>query len=450
MSADQMPAPVRFTDALAWWFKLGCISFGGPAGQIAIMHSELVEKRRWISERRFLHALNYCMILPGPEAQQLATYIGWLMHGAKGGIAAGALFVLPSLVLMMGLSWAYLALGAHTAADVLYGVKPAVVAVILFAAYRLGRKVLKQRTLWLISILAFAAVFVFKLPFPYLVLAAALFGWLFRHQLKAGDAHMTAKFGLPRSALIDDQTPAPAHARLSWRRFLAFAVVGIGLWAIVLLSLQLGLGSGHVLTGMGRFFTKAALVTFGGAYAVMPYVFQNAVQTYAWLTPAQMMDGLALGETTPGPLIMVVAFIGFVGAWTNPVLSGASAAGLAGGVAGACVATFFTFLPSFLFILLGAPLVEHTREDFRLAGPMTAISAAVVGSILALAAFFALHVFWPQGFSVETAGSLAGGTDWFALTLAAAAGWMLSRGWLGITPLITLCALAGAGWRMLF
>jgi chromate transporter len=429
--SEQPPAPVPFATALVWWFKLGCISFGGPAGQIAIMHRELVETRRWISEKRFLHALNYCMLLPGPEAQQLATYIGWLLHGIRGGIAAGALFVLPSLLLLIGLSWAYMSVGSRLAADALYGIRPAVVAIVAFAAWRIGSKVLRQRLLWVVPIAAFVALYV-HLPFPVVIGAAALYGWLLRHRLAGGGAHAStvSRYG---PALIDDDTPTPPHAQFSGPRLVVMLLVGVLLGGTAYALLAAAYGFDSRFNAMGLFFTQAALLTFGGAYAVMPYVFQGAVQAHGWLSAAQMMDGLALGETTPGPLIMVVAFVGFVGGW-----QGVPEAPLWAGVIGASVATFFTFLPSFVFIFAGAPWVEHTRGNFRLAGPMTAITAAVVGAILSLALFFAAHVFWPQG--------PGGPVDGIAMALAVV-GWIaLWRGWLGMVPLI---ALSGAvGWAV--
>lgn len=427
---SETPRPVSFTSALRWWFKLGCISFGGPAGQIAIMHRELVETRRWISEKRFLHALNYCMLLPGPEAQQLATYIGWLMHGLRGGIAAGALFVLPSLVLLIGLSWAYMSVGAKLAADVLYGIRPAVVAIVAFAAWRIGSKVLRQRLLWPVPVVAFVALYL-ALPFPAVIVAAALYGWIFRHRL-ADDAKHAAAIGTYGPALIDDHTPTPPHAFFSASRLVVMLLVGvlIGGTAYALIAAVYGFDSRF--NAMGLFFTKAAFMTFGGAYAVLPYVYQGAVLTHGWLGAAQMMDGLALGETTPGPLIMVVSFVGFVGGWNampeSPLLAG---------TIGATVAAFFTFLPSFVFIFAGAPWVEQTRGNFRLAGPMSAITAAVVGAILSLALFFASHVFRHDG-----------AVDWPALGLAIAGWVVLWRGWLGMVPLILLSGVVGAAVRL--
>ena len=328
-----------------YWLKLGFISFGGPAGQISMMHQELVEKRRLISEHRFLHALNYTMVLPGPEAQQLATYIGWLMHGVWGGIAAGVLFVLPSLFILIGLTWIYLSFGDMPAVEgILYGIKPAVTAIVVFAAYRIGSRALKNNVLRAMAVLAFIAIFALDVPFPYIVLAAGILGYLGSRvspeYFKAGAGHGASKDSYG-PALIDDDTPAPEHARFKWQRFAVFLLIGLFIGGLVMLMLLNHYGWQGTLTQMSWFFTKAALVTFGGAYAVLPYVYQGGVEQYAWLTGTQMIDGLALGETTPGPLIMVVAFVGFVGGWTKEIF-GPDALLLAG-AAGASIATLFSF-----------------------------------------------------------------------------------------------------------
>ena len=393
--------PVTFRQAFAFWLKLGFISFGGPAGQIAIMHAELVERRRWISEKRFLHALNYCMVLPGPEAQQLATYLGWLMHKTVGGIVAGVLFVLPSLLILIGLSWVYVAWGdAPLVAGVLYGIKPAVAAIVLQAAHRMGSRVLKNRWLWVLAGASWGAVSAWNVPFPAIVLVSAFVGALVGRWapevFKIGGAHASGASS-HGPAWLDDDTPPPPHARFSWRRLLTVCAVSLALWAVPMGVLCAAYGWGHTLTQMGWFFTKAAWLTFGGAYAVLPYVFEGAVNHYAWLTPSQMMDGLALGETTPGPLIMVVAFVGFVGGYAK-ALFGPDALSLAGTVA-ALLVTWFTFLPSFLLILAGGPLVESTHKSLNLTAPLTAITAAVVGVIFSLGLFFGIHVLWPAGLS---------------------------------------------------
>ncbi|HNP30929.1 MAG TPA: chromate transporter, partial [Nitrospirales bacterium] len=297
---------MTFWQAFAFWLKLGFISFGGPAGQIAIMHQELVERRRWISERRFLHALNYCMVLPGPEAQQLATYIGWLMHRTWGGIVAGALFVLPSLLILIALSWIYIAFGdVPLVAGLFYGIKPAVTAIVVQAAQRIGSRALKNNVLWAIAAASFVAIFALNVPFPAIIVVAALIGHfggrIAPEKFRAGGGHDPSDKSVGPT-LIDDNTPPPEHARFRWTKLLKVTVVGGVLWAVPMAWLTGTYGWHHTLTQMGWFFTKAALVTFGGAYAVLPYVYQGAVGHYGWLTPTQMIDGLALGETTPGPL----------------------------------------------------------------------------------------------------------------------------------------------------
>lgn len=432
------PLPsVSFKQASLYWLKLGFISFGGPAGQIAIMHQDLVEKKRWISEKRFLHALNYCMLLPGPEAQQLATYIGWLMHKTWGGLVAGVLFVLPSFFILTGLAWVYMTYGALPAVSgVLYGIKPAVVAIVLFAAYRIGAKTLKNRALMSIAAMSFLAIFTFKLPFPLIILMASVIGYVggraFPQYFKAGSCHAASDKHYGK-AIIDDDTPTPAHALFSWKKLRTIGLIGAALWAGVMAMLIARFGWHSTFSQMGWFFTKAALMTFGGAYAVLPYVFQGAVEHYHWLSPTQMIDGLALGETTPGPLIMVVTFVGFVGGWVTNTL-GVDAT-FASALIAATVVTFFTFLPSFIFIYMGAPLVETTHGNLKLTAPLTAITAAVVGVIVNLALFFAYHVFWQEGFD--------GHIDWFALGLTIAVAIALFRFKWNVIPLILLSGVLG-------
>jgi chromate transporter len=429
--------PVSLLQAFWFWLKLGLISFGGPAGQISIMHQELVERRRWISERRFLHALNYCMLLPGPEAQQLATYIGWLMHRTWGGVIAGGLFVLPSLFILIALSWLYIAFGdVPLVAGIFYGIKPAVTAIVLQAAYRIGSRALKNNWLWAIAAASFVAIFALNVPFPLIVLGAALLGYLggrlLPEQFSVGGGHAASdkSFG---PALIDDHTPPPAHARFRALHLAKIAAIGATLWLLPM-GLLIGLyGWDGTLTQMAWFFTKAALLTFGGAYAVLPYVYQGAIGHYAWLSPTQMIDGLALGETTPGPLIMVVAFVAFVGAYVQQVF-GPEQVFLAGAVA-ATLVTWFTFLPSFLFILAGGPLVESTHGELKFTAPLTGITAAVVGVILNLALFFGYHVLWPQGF--------AGSFDWPSALIALAAAVALLKFKRGVIETIAACALIG-------
>ncbi len=436
--------PIDEREALRFWLKLGFISFGGPAGQIAVMHRELVEQRRWISERRFLHALNYCMLLPGPEAQQLATYIGWLMHRTRGGIAAGLLFVLPSLAILIVLSWVYLRFGEQPlVAGAFYGIKPAVTAIVLHAAWRIGGRALKNRWLALLALASFVAIFFGGVPFPIIVAAAALIGvvgarvapQVFAPGAASGAGPVGDAAAMPDlgAAVIDDHTPTPPHARFARGRLLKVLGCGVLIWALAMAALVATGGWHGLLAQMGWFFSKAALLTFGGAYAVLPYVFQGAVEQQQWLSATQMIDGLALGETTPGPLIIVVAFVGFVGAYLQPVF-GADALFLSGAAA-AVVVAFFTFLPSFVFILAGGPLVEATHGRLGFTAPLTAITAAVVGVIGNLALFFALHVLWPQG--------LGGDFDTTAALIGVAAALALLRFQVGVISLLAMCAGAG-------
>ena len=410
---------VGFAEAFRFWLKLGFISFGGPAGQIAIMHQELVERRRWISEKRFLHALNYCMLLPGPEATQLATYIGWLLHGTWGGLAAGGLFILPSVFILVLLSWVYVTYGqVPLVAGLFYGIKPAVVAIVLAAAWRIGSRALRHPALWAISVAAFVAIYAFDVPFPWIVIGAGFAG-VVGGKMAPGVFALGEKAGETKTygrAIIDDDTPTPEHACYRPWRILLMVCISLALWGAALAAVWWQ----PTLRDMAWFFSKAALLTFGGAYAVLPYVYQAAVEQYGWLTGPQMIDGLALGETTPGPLIMVVAFVGFLGA----------------GVAGALVATFFTFLPSFVFILVGGPLVEATHGDLRFTAPLSGITAAVVGVIVSLGLFFARHVF------------IAHGIDWLALAACALSLVALVRYKVGLLPLVGVMGTAGMAWTL--
>jgi chromate transporter len=435
------PPKVSWREALKFWWWLGCMSFGGPAGQIALMHEELVVRRRWISEKRYLHALNYCMLLPGPEAQQLATYMGWLMHGTRGGIAAGALFVLPSLVLLIVLSWAYTAWGQHPWGQaLLWGLKPAVTALVLQAAHRLALRTLKARWLWVLAVLALLGM-LWGLPAAAIILGAAVTGYVVSRQslsLPAPDAKAASPSPASNSApaWLDDDTPPPPHTLYSHPRLVRALAIGVGLWALSLGLIALVFGLDHTLTHMGGFFTQAALLTFGGAYAVLPMVTQAAVVHYGWLTAAQMMDGLALGESTPGPLIMVVAFVGFLGGHSqalfgHPVL---------GGVVAACVVTWFTFLPSFVFILAGGPLVESTRHMPSLTGPLQGIMAAVIGMIVYLAGVFARQTWLPGGWHMLP--------DLGALALTVLATWLLIRKQLSVFKLLGLCTALGLVWQL--
>ncbi|MFN5698107.1 MAG: chromate efflux transporter [Cyanobacteriota bacterium] len=420
--------------ATRFWLRLGWISFGGPAGQIALLHRELVERRRWLSERRYLHALNYCLLLPGPEATQLATYLGWLMHGSRGGLLAGGLFLFPSVLVLLGLSTVYALWGQLPLLQaVFWALKPAVLAIVANAAWRLGQRTLHNPLLVAIAVAALAALALGKLPYPLLVVLAGAIGWL-GGRLRPGLFQLPVRAAAPLAAgsadgsapepIHGDATPTPAHARFEPRRLARTLLLG-GLAILTPLLLLLGLdGANGMLLSMARFFSRVALFSFGGAYAVLPYVAQGAVHGFGWLTPAQMVDGLALGETTPGPLIMVVAFVGFLGAWNaSASLPYALLAGL--------VVVWFTFLPSFLFILVGGPLVEASREDLRLGPPMTAITAALVGVIASLALYFAVPVLWPGG-----------RFDPLALLLAALALLLLRRGF-GVLPLIGGAGLVG-------
>lgn len=438
--AAALPAAVSFGQALRFWFKLGLISFGGPAGQIAIMQSELVDRHRWISSRRFLHALNYCMLLPGPEAQQLATYIGWLLHGAWGGIAAGALFVLPSAALLWLLSWAYMQFGDLAwAQGILYGVKPVVVAIVLTAVGRIGSRAIHTAGQFALAAAAFVLIYFDLAPFPLVVLAAGLVGYFgsrfWPTQFAAAAFHGGhGKTDAPSVvAVIDDHHELPAQLRSSRSRFLARLALGLCCWGAPLAALYLSQGSCGTHTRMAVFFTQAALVTFGGAYAVLPYVRDQAVEHFGWLEPGQMIDGLALGESTPGPLIMVVAFVGFVGAWQQ------SSGSLAAATLGLATATYFTFLPSFLFILLGAPLIEATRGQLRLGAALAGITAAVVGVVLSLAVTFGRDVLFPA----EPLWSITSRIDLPALGLVIAAYLALWRWKWDVLRVVLLGALAG-------
>ena len=432
---------IAWREAWRFWLKLGFISFGGPAGQIALMHAELVERRRWISEQRFLHALNYCMLLPGPEAQQLATYLGWLMHRTWGGIVAGVLFVLPSWFVLAALSYVYVRWGQlPLIAAVFDGIKPAITVVVLTAAFRLARKALRKPWMVLLALASFLALVVWQVDFPWIVLTAGLVGWAVLRWHPAGlmppngHAHPSGS-GQPGAAFVlDDDTPLPAHALWQPRR--AWRVLAVGLLAALLplSALALWLGTEHVLTQMGLFFTQAALVTFGGAYAVLPYVQQAAVETHGWLSAGQMIDGMALGETTPGPLIMVVAFVGFVGGWTQQALGAEHL--WAGALLASAVATWFTFLPSFVFILAGAPWVEATRGRLGFSAPLQAITAAVVGVMAQLALYFARHSLWPAEVLALPDGSAVA-----FMVLAAALMWRLNY---SVARTVLMCGALGA------
>jgi chromate transporter len=394
-----------FAEAFRFWLKLGLISFGGPTGQIAIMQTELVETKRWISQARFLHALNYCMLLPGPEAQQLATYVGWLLHKTWGGIVAGAFFVIPSIFILWGLSFVYAAYGnLPWIAAIFYGLKPAVMAIVAVAVIRIGRKVLKNEVMWALAALAFVAIFFFTIPFPLIIFTAGLIGFLGGHFWKSKFNVLSGHAKTGDASVLDDETESPTHTQPSLSRAIKITIIWLTLWFAPVIAIGLWLGWDHTLFKEGVFFSKAAVVTFGGAYAVLPYVTQQALFHYGWLRPGQMMDGLGLAETTPGPLIMVLQFVGFMGGWQHP--QGLSP--LLAGTLGALLTTWATFTPCFLWIFLGGPYIEKLRGNIKLTTALSAITAAVVGVVLNLAVWFALNALFPNHHDL----------DWFALGLS--------------------------------
>jgi chromate transporter len=434
--ASSPPVPA-FREALRFWWKLGWISFGGPAGQIAIMHREVVERRRWLSEDHFLHALNFCMLLPGPEAQQLATYLGWRLHGARGGIAAGVLFVLPSIFILLGLSWLYMVGGnIGWIAGMFHGLLPAVIAIVLSAVRRIGSKALKSPSLWALAGVSFIAIYQFKISFVMIILAAALTGLVggkyLPKQFPHGKGHGKSGVGELPCVML------PPVPKAGFGRAVIVSTVCLLLWGIPLLAVgwmngTLG-GWNGIHFPQGLFFTKAALVTFGGAYAVLPYVSQMAVHQFGWLSQRQMMVGLGLAETTPGPLIMVLQFVGFVAAWSHP----GNLSPLVAAVIGALITTWVTFVPCFLFVFLGAPHVELLREKPALSAALTGITAAVVGVILNLGIMFATHALWPDG----------GGLDALVALLAITAWVALERFKIGVIPVLSVCAVAGVFWNL--
>ena len=427
-----------FAEAFRFWLKLGFISFGGPTGQIAIMHAELVEKRRWISERRFLHALNYCMLLPGPEAQQLAIYIGWLLHRTWGGIAAGVLFVLPSIFILWGLSYVYVVYGAVPwIGAIFYGLKPAVMAIVAVAVIRIGTKALKNAVMCSIAAGAFVAIYFLKAPFPLIIGMAALTGWLggkwWPDKFRPGGAHGPSKTAA--GAVLDDADESPLHTQPSWQRAVRVLGVCLLLWWTPVIVAGLWQGWDGTLFKEGVFFSKAAMVTFGGAYAVLPYVAQQAVEHYGWLTAPQMLDGLAFAETTPGPLIMVLQYVGFMGGWTQPGALGT----LSAATLGALLTTWVTFVPCFLWIFLGAPHIEQLRGQARVNAALATVTAAVVGVVLNLAVWFGGHVIRPN----------AGHLDWFAVVVGIASFIAMQRFKLNVISVIFLSGLLGLGYHVL-
>lgn len=448
------PAPVTFREAFWVWVRIASLSFGGPAAQIAVMHRILVEEKRWIGETRFLHALNYCMLLPGPEAQQLATYIGWLMHRTAGGLMAGLLFIFPGMVAIMALSWLYVLAGHVSAVEGLFfGLKAAVLAVVLQALLRVGKRALRNRTLWALAGASFVAIHAFDLPFPLIILAAGIIGFLGGKlgwaAFDVHQAHGSTGRGLTDAdSRLGDGVPDHARPSLGWS--LRIAAIFGALWLGPVLALVLLLGPENVFSTIAVFFSKMAVVTFGGAYAVLAYVAQEAVSTYGWLQPGEMLDGLGMAETTPGPLIMVTQFVGFLGAWRDaggmPPLLAATLGGL--------LTTWVTFVPCFLWIFLGAPYVEALRGHKPLSAALTAITAAVVGVILNLAVWFALHVlFWSvrpwSGYGLHLDLPDPGSLDIGALALTLAAILLLFRFKRGTGEVLAGCAAVGVAVKLL-
>lgn len=429
-----MPREITFKEALRYWFKLGFISFGGPTGQIAMMHKDLVEKKKWIAEDHFLQALNFCMLLPGPEVQQLATYIGWLMHGIKGGIAAGVLFVLPSVFILWGLSWIYASFGTVPAvAALFYGLKPAVVAIVAEAVIRIGKKSLKNGVLISLAVFSFIGIYLLNVPFPALILTAGLVGY-------AGGKFLPSKFIVagnnkpsnPSEYIITDANISRRY-QANWKHSLKVMAVCLPLWFLPVIVLGLWRGWDDIFIDIGMFFSKAAMVTFGGAYAVLAYIGQQVVNFYGWISPEQMIDGLGLAETTPGPLIMVTQFVGYLAAYTHAKGLTPAVAGAIGGL----LTTWVTFTPCFMWIFVGAPYIERVRKSVKLGAALSAITAAVVGVVLNLSVIFTYHVLLPEGM----------GLDWYALaaSMAAFAGMIFFK-W-GMVPVIVCSAAAGLVWK---
>jgi chromate transporter len=425
-----------FGEAFRFWLKLGFISFGGPTGQIAIMQTELVEKKKWISQSRFLHALTFCMLLPGPEATQLAIYVGWLLHKIRGGIVAGAFFVIPSIFVLWVLSYVYAAFGnLPWIAAIFYGLKPAVTAIVAVAVIRIGQRALRNEVMWSLAVLAFVVIYFFKAPFPAIVVGAGVIGFLGGHILK--DKFQTSTIVEERAILsaISDEQESPPHTKPNLPRAILISAICLTLWLAPTIIAGALRGWDSTLFKEGFFFTKAAVVTFGGAYAVLPYVAQQALFHYGWLKPGQMMDGLGLAETTPGPLIMVLQFVGFMGAWQHPEgLSPLVAATL-----GALLTTWATFTPCFLWIFVGGPHIEQLRGNQKLTSALSAVTAAIVGVILNLAVWFALHVFFPT----------AGVVDWFAIALCGAAFVAMLRYKIDIIPVVLASGLLGLTYKFL-
>ncbi len=440
---------VPFSEAMKVWARVAALSFGGPAGQIAVMHRIIVEEKKWIGEQRFLQALNYCTLLPGPEAQQLAIYIGWLMHKTKGGLFAGTLFVLPGLLAIMALSWIYVLLGKVTIVQGLFfGLKAAVLVIVVEAVLRVGKRALKNNTMRGLAVAAFIALFLYDVPFPIVILVAGLIGYVGGRAgspaFLAGGGH--GKVGDSQVAdadsLLGEETPA--HARPNVRWSLSITAVFLALWLVPIAALYVGLGGDNVFTKIAIFFSQMAVVTFGGAYAVLAYVAQQAVDNYHWVTAGEMLDGLGMAETTPGPLIMVTQFVGFLAAWREPGAMSPLLAATLGGL----LTTWVTFVPCFLWIFFGAPFVETLRANKALGAALGAITAAVVGVILNLAVWFALHVLFVELVPVRWLGAaldlpVLRSVDVPTLVLATAAAVAIFRFKIGMLPVLLASALAG-------
>ncbi|TRC71385.1 chromate efflux transporter [Mesorhizobium sp. WSM4310] len=440
---------IPFGEAVRVWARVAALSFGGPAGQIAVMHRILVEEKRWIGETRFLHALNYCMLLPGPEAQQLAIYIGWLLHKTKGGLVAGSLFVLPGVVAIMALSWIYAIFGNVGAVQALFfGLKAAVLAVVLEAVVRIGKRALRNNVMVALAAAAFVAIFFFRLPFPLIILTAAVIGYIGGRAglapFMAGNGHgkVGGKQVADADTALGEDTPAHARPTLGWS--LKIAAVFLVLWFTPVLGLLALFGPGNVFTDIAIFFSKMAVVTFGGAYAVLAYVAQQAVTTYGWLKPGEMLDGLGMAETTPGPLIMVTQFVGFMGAFRAPGTLHPLVAGTLGGL----LTTWVTFTPCFLWIFLGAPYIENLRSNKALSAALATITAAVVGVILNLAVWFGLHVLFRelherQGFGMNVDVPVLSSINIPSLVLTIGALLAVFRFKVGMLPVLAVCSVLG-------
>jgi chromate transporter len=442
----QHGVPLR--EALGVWLRVAALSFGGPAGQIAVMHRILVEEKRWVSDQRFLHALNYCMLLPGPEAQQLATYIGWLMHRTLGGIIAGGLFVVPGIIAIMALSYVYAAWGnVPIIVALFFGLKAAVLAIVIEALVRIGKRAVKNNVMLALAAIAFIGIFFFGVPFPVIVFGAGIIGFAAAAMGFAGfQANSGHAVGKDKPAVVDDMLGEgiPEHARPTVARALAVSAIWLALWLVPVIALLATLGSANLFSQIAVFFSKMAVVTFGGAYAVLAYVAQQAVEHYGWLKPGEMLDGLGMAETTPGPLIMVLQFVGFMAAYRDP----GSLAPMLAGTLGGLLATWVTFTPCFLWIFLGAPFVEKLRGNKPLNAALSAITAAVVGVILNLAIWFAIHTVFRDTVPIRAfplsfdAPNLLTVDPW-ALALSIAAAVAIFRFKVGMIPTLTACCIAG-------